>query len=155
ALQKIRLAEQKSGLVRLFSARHEFAADWYHFRNPDTPGGSQTLTLPLDKERFPFVFRDKLDTLTRVELYIKLRPEVFDTYKAQLVLPFPVPQDGTAGEVLKQVPWPADASQGKTVWLAAPTTQTVNFGPNTLAVWLKSQATPKAPVDPNAVLDLF
>lgn len=42
-----------TGLMRLFSARHEFPTEWYAFLNP-AAGTDQVLTLNLTRDRFPY-----------------------------------------------------------------------------------------------------
>ncbi len=59
-LNKFALAEEgRTGLYRLFSARHEFPTNWAQFLNP-APGADQILTLQTPPERFPF-FTNGLD----------------------------------------------------------------------------------------------
>ncbi len=53
ALNKLALAEERKGLYRMFSARHEYPTNWAQFLNPPT-GAEQTLSLELPPERFPF-----------------------------------------------------------------------------------------------------
>jgi hypothetical protein len=53
-LNKIALAEEgRTGLYRLFSARHEYPTNWAQFLNPAS-GADQILTLEMPPERFPF-----------------------------------------------------------------------------------------------------
>jgi hypothetical protein len=52
-LSKLALAEGRTGLYRMFSARHEFPTNWAQFLNPAT-GAEQVLTLEIPPERFPF-----------------------------------------------------------------------------------------------------
>jgi hypothetical protein len=42
------------GLMRLFSARHEFPTEWYSFLNPPSAAADQVLTLTLTRDRFPY-----------------------------------------------------------------------------------------------------
>jgi hypothetical protein len=58
-LNSIALDNNRKGLYRLFSARHDFAAEWTRFLNPP-PGKDQVLTLETPPERFPF-FTSGLD----------------------------------------------------------------------------------------------
>ncbi|HEU5104043.1 MAG TPA: hypothetical protein VFU22_33735, partial [Roseiflexaceae bacterium] len=57
---------------RLFSLRHEFPNQWYHFLHPANTSGNQTLSLPLDKDRFPFLFQSKTITINSIELFVKV-----------------------------------------------------------------------------------
>jgi hypothetical protein len=43
-----------TGLMRAFSARHEFPTEWYTFLNPPAASADQTLTLNMDADRFPY-----------------------------------------------------------------------------------------------------
>jgi hypothetical protein len=52
-LNAVALAENRKGLYRLFSARHDFASNWALFLDP-APGADQVLTLAIPPERFPF-----------------------------------------------------------------------------------------------------
>ncbi|HEU4706051.1 MAG TPA: neuraminidase-like domain-containing protein [Solirubrobacterales bacterium] len=52
-LNSIALENSRQGLYRLFSARHDFAAEWTRFLNP-APGTDQILSLETPPERFPF-----------------------------------------------------------------------------------------------------
>ncbi len=64
SLNKLALAEEgRTGLYRLFSARHEFPTNWAQFLNP-AAGAEQILTLEMPPERFPF-FTNGLDLKVR------------------------------------------------------------------------------------------
>jgi hypothetical protein len=52
-LNKMALAESRTGLYRLFSARHEYPTNWAQFLDP-APGADQVLTLQTPPERFQF-----------------------------------------------------------------------------------------------------
>jgi hypothetical protein len=52
-LNAVAVAENRKGLYRLFSARHNFAANCALFLEP-APGADQVLTLAIPPERFPF-----------------------------------------------------------------------------------------------------
>jgi hypothetical protein len=69
----LQLAEKRTGLFRLFSAKHEFPNDWYRFLRPKEDQTDQSLQVNLDKERFPFQFRDETITITKVEFFLKLK----------------------------------------------------------------------------------
>ena len=74
----------KKGLMRLFSARHEFPTSWYQFLN--APGGQeQDLTLDIAKERFPFFAQGMTITITHVELFADMQDAADST--AALTLP--------------------------------------------------------------------
>ena len=52
-LNAVALAESRTGLYRLFSARHEYPTNWAQFLDP-APGDDQTLQIDMPPERFPF-----------------------------------------------------------------------------------------------------
>ena len=55
-LSKLELSEGRTGLYRMFSARHEFPTNWAQFLNPPA-AAEQILTLEVPPERFPFFTR--------------------------------------------------------------------------------------------------
>ncbi len=63
----MKLAEDEGGLVRLFSARHEFSTHWHKFLHPE-PGNDQVFSLDLSKERFPFFAQTKSIEVKKVQL---------------------------------------------------------------------------------------
>lgn len=64
--------------ARLFSAKHEFAADWIQFMNvPDQTSTIATLQLDFAKERFPYQLRGKTVIIQTVACYLFL-DESFD-----------------------------------------------------------------------------
>ena len=52
-LNQIALAESRSGLYRLFSARHDYPTEWARFLDPGQ-GADQVLTIATSPDRFPF-----------------------------------------------------------------------------------------------------
>lgn len=61
-------------LTQLFSLKHEFPTEWYRFLHPvDAAATVQTLPLNLTVERFPFQFRGKPITVSKVDLFLKLK----------------------------------------------------------------------------------
>jgi hypothetical protein len=71
APEKADLPDQVN-LRRMFSARHEFPSEWHRFLHPTNPD-SHKLELALTQERFPFQFKGKSITVTKIELFLKLR----------------------------------------------------------------------------------
>ncbi|MCP4407030.1 MAG: hypothetical protein GY807_04590 [Gammaproteobacteria bacterium] len=65
----------ESGLAAMFSAKRDFPNAWYAFLHPDSATDDQTLTLPLNNERFPFLFQGKTITINKIELFIKVKPD--------------------------------------------------------------------------------
>jgi hypothetical protein len=80
------MSAQNTILHRLFSARHEFPDQWYRFLHSATSGTSQ-LSLPIDKDRFPYLFRagDLTLTYTEVLFFVKLSSNGSKLTKDQLV----------------------------------------------------------------------
>ncbi len=65
-------------LQRLFSSRHEFASEWYRFLHPTDEATSQTLSLGLTMERFPFELRGKTLQIDAMHLFLKLKEGLTD-----------------------------------------------------------------------------
>jgi hypothetical protein len=63
-------APAQEGLTRLYSARHEFSGEWHQFLTPPDTASSQTLSLKLSKERFPFPYRGRDIQISQVELFL-------------------------------------------------------------------------------------
>jgi hypothetical protein len=63
-------------LLRLFSLRHEFPGEWYRFLNPIAASHpSQSMTIDLTTVRFPYQFRGKTISITKLELFLKWKDE--------------------------------------------------------------------------------
>ncbi len=81
ALRSIAQADGEQGLTRIFSLRHDFPTEWYRFLNPASGSTEdQTLTMPLTKDRFPFLFQDRITTIDSMELFVKVKPEFSDSH---------------------------------------------------------------------------
>jgi hypothetical protein len=85
ALNQINVSENEQGLVRLFSARHEFPSEWHRFLHPSTPAGDQTLTLGLSKNRFPYVFDKKTVKIGKIDLFMKVGSQFAATHNERTV----------------------------------------------------------------------
>lgn len=72
AINNMVFSDERTGLFRLFSAKHEFPSKWHKFLHPADLVTSQTLQLALTSERFPFLFRDKTININKVEFLLKL-----------------------------------------------------------------------------------
>lgn len=66
-------AATPSNGIRLFSAKHEFPGEWHSFLHPASDTGDQTLSLPLTKSRFPFLFQSRPITINTIELFIEVK----------------------------------------------------------------------------------
>ena len=64
---------ERTGLFRIFSAKHEFPGDWHRFLYPASDDAPQVLPLGLTQDRYPFLFREKTIEITKVELLLKLK----------------------------------------------------------------------------------
>ena len=83
---------RQEGLLRMFSARHEFPNDWYRFFNPeDVNAEIQTLKLNLTKERFPFLLLGKDFAIESMELILNFKEyEYVKDYKNGQALPISI-----------------------------------------------------------------
>lgn len=77
-------------LGRLFSLKTEFPTEWYRFLNPNTGGESvefaHKISINLEKERFPYLFRGREFSVNSVHLFLKIN-EGF-VYEQNQVLSF-------------------------------------------------------------------
>ena len=64
---------KQTNLVRYFSLKHEFPTEWYQFMHPAPAATSQTMSLFLTNERFPFQWRGKKITISQVQLFLKFK----------------------------------------------------------------------------------
>jgi hypothetical protein len=63
----------QTDLARLFSLKHEFSSEWYKFLNPPDTAPSQSMQISLTIERFPYQYRGRKLTITRVDLFLKFK----------------------------------------------------------------------------------
>lgn len=66
-LNKIALANNRNGLYRLFSVKHEFSNEWNKFLNLAGLNEEQILRLPLVKERFPLFTKNFDIKITKIQ----------------------------------------------------------------------------------------
>ncbi|MBW4660244.1 MAG: peptidoglycan-binding protein [Drouetiella hepatica Uher 2000/2452] len=76
AMENALKVADKAPLARLFSAKHEFPTEWHRYLNPTDPKNPQPLVLDFSKERFPFQFRSKKLTISKVEFFLDLKDEI-------------------------------------------------------------------------------
>jgi hypothetical protein len=62
----------QEGLIRMFSARHDFSNEWHRFFNPTGEAITQMLELNLTKERFPSLINNKSIELHSIHIFLKL-----------------------------------------------------------------------------------
>jgi hypothetical protein len=67
-INEILVSLKDKGLMRIFSARHEFPTEWYQFLNPALTTDDQVLSINLAKERFPFFVQESTIKVTMIEL---------------------------------------------------------------------------------------
>lgn len=91
-INEMDLGEERTGLFRLFSARHEFPNEWHKFLHPKDTDKEQTLQLELTSERFPFQFQTKTIKISQVELFLKLKGRL--DYNDEQSLKFDLKRDG-------------------------------------------------------------
>ena len=64
--------QKQTTLARFFSLKHEFPREWYQFMHPAATT-SQTMSIPLTNERFPFQYRGKKITVSQMQLFIQFK----------------------------------------------------------------------------------
>ncbi len=64
-------------LTRYFSLKHEFPTDWYKFLHPADQATSQSMSIALTIERFPYIYRGKNIQISQVELFLKFK-DIYD-----------------------------------------------------------------------------
>jgi Tc toxin complex TcA C-terminal TcB-binding domain len=104
--------EGQTGLARLLSVRHELPTAWHQFLNPGPGGGIQKLSLPLGRERFPFIFNNKKLTIGAIEFFLKVKPEFATTHNESTIklvvavgTEAPTPENANAEALLALAPW--------------------------------------------------
>ncbi len=75
--------EGKRGLTQMYSLRHEFGTEWSRFLGAVT-GDKRSLTMPITKERFPFLFQGRNITIGEIELFVKTKSDTENTLKLTL-----------------------------------------------------------------------
>ncbi len=63
-------ASPQTPLQRMFSLRHEFPTEWYRFLNPPPGAASQSMSICLGNDRFPYPYRGAKLKFTQVELVV-------------------------------------------------------------------------------------
>jgi Tc toxin complex TcA C-terminal TcB-binding domain/Neuraminidase-like domain/PA14 domain/Salmonella virulence plasmid 28.1kDa A protein len=72
-------ATPQKDLQRLFSLKREFPTEWYKFLNPPDTATSQSMSIALGNERFPFQYRKEKFQFTEVELFLVFKGSQFQT----------------------------------------------------------------------------
>ena len=86
-------------LMRLVSSRHEFPNEWFRFLRPaDQNATRQTMTLDLSMDRFPFLFRGRSLTTSKVDVFLTFTDNhMNDVYRSGQKLPLTLTRSGDAG----------------------------------------------------------
>ncbi len=92
--EMINAQAEGEGLLRVFSAKHEFPGEWHQFLYPVEENAPHTLDLNLNKDRFPFLFHGKAITIKQIDLYAKPKGnENVSLPPVRLTSPEGIPQD--------------------------------------------------------------
>jgi hypothetical protein len=94
AINEIITAENEKGFARLFSLGHELPSEYRRFL--EGTAGEQTLTLPLAKDRFPYLLHSRTIQVNRVEMLIKLSGEFAVTDGSGTTFTLTFPDESTA-----------------------------------------------------------
>lgn len=144
----VQSAEQQ-GLARSFSLRQEFPSDWHRFLNPPAgQTGDQAIKINIEKARFPFLLQSKPIALTRIRLFLKLKPDFVEDYIDEGELNISL-QPGTAVSTMALTlnPWKG--------LVRADLDTTGPLGDWTLAAWRQIGGnTAHVRVDPAAIEDI-
>jgi hypothetical protein len=68
-----------AGLMRLFSARHEFATEWHLFLHPNGQNCNH-LSLDLNEDRFPYLFRGREKRIRNIEVLVAVKGDYRSTH---------------------------------------------------------------------------
>ena len=92
ALKKMPLGDDRTGLMQVFSAKHEFSNAWHQFLHPRKTDTTQALKLDPNQSRFPSLFKDKTIKINTMHLFIKLKNGY--TYQDSSPLKFDLKSNG-------------------------------------------------------------
>ena len=95
-------ATPQTALQRMFSLRHEFPTEWYKFLNPPDTAASQSMSIALGNDRFPFQYRNAKIKIVQVEFTLLCSSPVFQaayTAGGPLVLQVGPPTASTPASV--------------------------------------------------------
>ncbi len=148
ALNSFVQSDGQQGFARTFSLRHEFPTEWHRFLNPAaSTTTAQTLTMALIKERFPFLFQDRILTINTIELLMKIKPE------------FSVSHNDSTLKLSLQAGAAASTNPlALSTWNKLLRTAESPGGPLgdwTLTAWLDTGGGLKERLDPNAIQDIL
>ena len=130
----LRLAENRTGFFRMFSAKHEFSGEWHRFLHPNSTDDKQNLSVNFTQQHFPFQFRRKTLQISMIEVFMLIEdPAIYAEDNSPYAQAVPLKFMLTA---------PAEANASEVDLLRDPTAGglphgIVNFGnqPKTLGLW--------------------
>jgi hypothetical protein len=64
---------KQPNVARFFSLRHEFPTEWYKLLLPAATGSTQSMTLMLSSERFPYQYRGKKILISQIDVAFKFK----------------------------------------------------------------------------------
>jgi hypothetical protein len=67
-INKMLVSTQDSGLMRIFSVKHEFPTEWYQFLNPASKIDDQVLSISLTTDRLPFFTQGRIIKIQTIEI---------------------------------------------------------------------------------------
>ena len=135
--------EGQRGLRQMFSLRHEFGTEWARFLG-SVAEFKRSLTMPLTRERFPFLFQGREITINEIELFVK--PKSGDVNAGTLKLTLAAGETGS-GPTLDLQPW-SGLVRGTKILTSEP-------GAFTLNAWRHIDPTGDVPVESNAIQDIL
>jgi Tc toxin complex TcA C-terminal TcB-binding domain/ABC toxin N-terminal region/Neuraminidase-like domain/Putative peptidoglycan binding domain/Salmonella virulence plasmid 28.1kDa A protein len=144
ALNDFARSEGKQGLTQMFSLRHEFGTEWARFLST-VSGSTRTVTMPLTRERFPFLFQGRNITINEIELFVKVKPGVDGHTKDTLMLKLGA-GDTASGNTLTLDEWNGLVRGAKSF--------SNEPGAFTLNAW-RHVGTEDKPVEANAIQDIL
>ena len=135
--------EGQRGLRQMFSLRHEFGTEWARFLG-SVAEFKRSLTMPLTRERFPFLFQGRGITINEIELFVKPKSGELNAGTLRLTL---AAGETASGPTLDLQPWNG-LVRGTKVLTSEP-------GAFTLNAWRHVDPNGDVPVDANAIQDIL
>ena len=142
ALNEFARSEGKQGLTQMFSLRHEFGTEWSRFLS-SVSGAKRSVTMPLTRERFPFLLQGREITINEIELFVKVKSADLTADRLRLTL---AAGDTASGETLALSSWNG-LVRGAKSFSNVP-------GAFTLSAW-RHVGNDDVPVEANAIQDIL
>lgn len=144
ALNSMIVEMGKTGLFRFFSAKREFPNEWHQFLHPSAGQLSQ-LSLPLEKKRFPFQFKDENIQIQKLTFFVQLKNAASNGY--EFTLSIKPPEKDFIRVNFTAVP----DTQNKLFWATLNVTD-VTCGTGCLKTWLLGMT--GGTLDPDSIEDI-